>query len=161
MPNIDTMKTSNYLKKEDVGSGKLVTIKLVEEANISKEGNPEELKWLIHFLEFQKPLVSNVTHREQIAAYLSSRESEQWIGKQVVLWNDPSVVFQGKIGAIRIRPAQLAGVQPNQPQPAYEQTQQQQPQNQQPQNFNQTPFQVLINEALRNSHPVSASTSNA
>jgi len=105
MPNIDTMKTSNYLKKEDVGAGVLVTIKGMREENIGKEGSPEELKWLIYFNEFQKPLVSNVTHREQIAAYLNSRVSEDWTGKQVVLWNDPSVVFQGKIGAIRIRPA--------------------------------------------------------
>ncbi len=105
MPNIDTMKTSNYLKKEDVGAGVLVTIKGMREENIAKENNPEELKWLIYFNEYPKPLVSNVTHREQIAGYLNSRVSEDWTGQQVVLWNDPSVVFQGKIGAIRIRPA--------------------------------------------------------
>lgn len=116
MPNIDTMKTSNYLKKEDVGSGKLATIRGMKEENIAKEGQLEELKWLIYFNEFQKPLVSNVTHREQIAGYLNTRESDEWTGKQVILWNDPSVVFQGKIGAIRIRPAQPAGIAPQQAQ---------------------------------------------
>lgn len=105
MPNIDTMKTSNYLKKEDVGSGVLVTITRMIEENIGKEGESEDLKWLIYFKEFEKPLVSNVTHREQIAAYLNSRNSDDWPSKQVVLWNDPSVVFRGKIGAIRVRPA--------------------------------------------------------
>lgn len=106
MPNIDTMKTSNYLKKEDVGQGVLVTIKGMSEQNIAQDNQPEDLKWLIFFHEYDKPLVSNVTHREQIASYLSSRNSDDWINGKVVLWNDPSVVYQGKTGAIRIRPAQ-------------------------------------------------------
>ena len=119
MPNIDTMKTSNYLKKEDVGAGVLVTISRMTQENMARDGEPEDLKWLIYFNEFQKPLVSNVTHREQIAAYLNSRISEEWSGKQVVLWNDPSVLFQGRVGAIRIRPA-------GQPQPVTQTTGQQQ-----------------------------------
>jgi len=106
MPDIDTMKISNYLKKEDVGNGVLVTIKQIMESNIAKDNTPQDLKWLIYFNEFEKPLVSNVTHREQIAAYVNSRNTDNWAGKQVVLWNDPSVSFQGKSGAIRIRPAQ-------------------------------------------------------
>lgn len=105
MPDIDTMKTSNYLKKEDVGQGALVTISSMVEENMAKQGETEELKWMIYFHEFKKPLVSNVTHREQIAAYTGFRNSDDWPGKQVVLWNDPSVVFQGKVGAIRIKPA--------------------------------------------------------
>jgi len=117
MPDIDTMKTSNYLKKEDVGAGVLVTIKTMVQENMAKDGMPQELKWMIYFNEFQKPLVSNVTHREQIAAYIGSRNSDDWSGKQVVLWNDPSVVFQGKVGAIRIRPAQLAQSAGGAPQP--------------------------------------------
>ncbi len=132
MPNIDTMKTSNYLKKEDVGTGVLVTIKGVREENIAKDNNPEELKWLIYFNEFQKPLVSNVTHREQISGYLNSRVTEDWTGKQVVLWNDPSVVFQGKTGAVRIRPAQMAGIAPQQNQPYQPQNES----NQSPPEFN-------------------------
>ena len=70
MPDIDTMKTSNYLKKEDVGQGVSVTIRETIEGNIAQEGKPIDLKWLIYFNEFDKPLVSNVTHREQIASYL-------------------------------------------------------------------------------------------
>jgi len=106
MPDIDSMKTSNYLKKEDVGSGVLVTIRSMVQDNIAQDNRPEDLKWLIFFNEFEKPLVTNVTHREQIASYLNSRNSDDWLNQKVVLWNDKSVVFQGKIGAIRIRPAQ-------------------------------------------------------
>ena len=49
MPLIGSMKTSNYLKKEDVGTGKLVTINRVVEENIAKDNEPEELKWNIYF----------------------------------------------------------------------------------------------------------------
>ncbi len=149
MPDIDTMKISNYLKKEDVGTGVQVTIREVIEGNIAQEGKPLDLKWLIYFNEFDKPLVSNVTHREQIAAYLGSRNTDHWLGKQVVLFNDLSVLFGSNIGGIRVRPAQQTNTQtqfsgyeqsagktqlgyaqqPNQPNQQNQQQNQQQPRN--------------------------------
>jgi hypothetical protein len=141
MPDIDTMKTSNYLKKEDVGQGTPVIIREVIEGNIAQEGKPVDLKWLIYFNEFPKPLVSNVTHREQIAAYLGSRNSDHWLGKSIVLFNDPSVIFNGNIGGIRVRPNQQLNGQPpiqqsNHPfnNPVQQGYPNQQPNNQQPNN---------------------------
>jgi len=108
MPDIDSMKTSKYLKKEDVGRGVLVTIREI----ISEEPNAENrfnaTVWFIYFNEMQKPLWTNVTHREQIAEYLGSRNSDHWPGQQVVLFHDQSVTNQTgqRVGGIRVKPAQ-------------------------------------------------------
>jgi len=108
MPDIDTMKTSKYLKKEDVGRGILVTIGSISSEEPNNENRFTATVWFIHFNELQKPLWTNVTHREQIAEYLGSRNSDNWTGQQVVLFHDQSVTNQTgqRVGGIRIKPAQ-------------------------------------------------------
>lgn len=104
MPNINTMKKSNFLKKEEVDPARLVTIATVDEQNIAKEGAPEELKWCLHVDELDKPLVLNSTNMQIIARITGSEETDEWSGQQIVLYNDPNVSFGGKIvGGIRVR----------------------------------------------------------
>lgn len=114
MPHISALKDSNYLQKADVEPPVLVTIKgdLVQE-NVAKDGAPQQLKWCIHFRELDKPMVLNSTNGQLIAMATCSENSEDWDGKQVVLYNDPNVSFQGKLtGGIRVRaPKKNAGGQ--------------------------------------------------
>jgi hypothetical protein len=133
MPDIDTMKTSKYLKKEDVGRGVLVTIKAITSEEPSNQNRFDATVWFIYFNELQKPLWTNVTHREQIADYLGSRNSDHWPGYQVVLFNDQSVINQTgqRVGGIRVKPAQSLQ-QINQPQ-------QNQATHGRSQNYNQAP----------------------
>lgn len=91
MPDIDTMKTSNYLKKHEVGDGVLVTIVRMEKKDPPQQSQEDKPIWLLYLKEFQKPVWTNPTHREQIANLLGSRNSDDWPGQQIVLWNDPSV----------------------------------------------------------------------
>ena len=50
-----------------------------------------------------KPLVCNGTNWDVIEA-LYGPESDDWIGKCITLWRDPSVKFKGKrTGGIRVR----------------------------------------------------------
>ena len=116
MPNINTMKASKFLKRDDVGRGMLVTIDGVSQENVAKEGAPEELKWCIHFRETDKPLVANFTNLQLIARACGSEDTDDWEGKQIVLYDDPNVSFGGKlVGGIRVR-APKAGTRPT-PQP--------------------------------------------
>ncbi len=115
MPNIAVMKSSNFLKKEDVGEGTLVTIRNVSQENVAKQGAPEELKWCVHFDEFDKPMVCNAVNSQLIAKFCGSEETEDWAGKKVILYDDPTVSYAGKLtGGIRVRAvpkAQQAPVQ--------------------------------------------------
>jgi hypothetical protein len=105
MPNINEMKKSSFLKKEDCGAtGILVTIKEVAQENVAKEGAPEEMKWCCFFSECEKPLVLNSTNIQLIAAITGKQTTEEWTGCKVVLYNDPTVSYAGKImGGIRVR----------------------------------------------------------
>ena len=107
---IGEMKESKYLKKEDVGQGKLVTIKSLEQVNVAMEDQPEEIKWVIHFQEFPKGMVLNWTNIQLIAKATGSEETDTWTGKKVVVYEDPNVSFGGKLtGGIRIRAQRTQG----------------------------------------------------
>lgn len=100
---IGQMMESKFLKKEDVEPPKLVTIRGFSQQNAGRDDAPE-MKWTMSFIELPKPMVMNSTNLQLAAQALGSDDTDNWIGKQVVLYNDPSVQFQGKlIGGIRIR----------------------------------------------------------
>lgn len=109
---IGQMMESKFLKKEDVDPPKLVTIRGFSQQNAGRDDAPE-MKWTMSFQELAKPMVMNSTNLQLCAQALGSEETDHWIGKQIVLYNDPSVQFQGKlIGGIRIRaPKRRPGAQ--------------------------------------------------
>lgn len=113
MPNINSMKASKFLKRDDVGRGMLATIRHVTQENIAKEGAPEELKWCAHFDESDKPLVLNWTNLQLIARIAKDENSDNWAGTQIVLFDDPNVSFGGKIvGGIRVREPKPGAAKP-------------------------------------------------
>lgn len=108
---IGEMKESKYLKKEDVGHGKLVTIISLDQQNVAMEDQPPDLKWIMHFREFQKGMVLNWTNIQLVAKALGTEETTEWIGKQVVVFEDPNVSYGGKVtGGIRIRARKTVSV---------------------------------------------------
>ena len=102
--NINSLRESKYLKKEDCDTGVLFTIKDLKQENVAKDDEPDDLKWILYGEEFTKGLVLNSTNAQLIAGIVKSEETDDWIGKQVVLFNDPSVSYAGKVtGGIRVR----------------------------------------------------------
>lgn len=104
MPKISEMKSSKFLKKEDVGDGVICTIDGVSQENVAKEGADPEMKWCLHFANLDNPMVLNVTNMQLIAHFLGSEDTDDWIGKKIILYDDPSVAYKGKLtGGIRVR----------------------------------------------------------
>lgn len=104
MPKISEMRESKFLKKEDVGRGAMGTIQSVGQMNVAKEGADHEMKWCLTFAEIDKPLVLNSTNIQLCAQICGSEDTDHWIGKRIVLYTDPSVMYAGKvIGGIRVR----------------------------------------------------------
>jgi len=104
--NINDMTESKYLKKSDVDPvPKLVTISHLTHENLALDTHEPEMKFVLHFLEPDiKPMVLNKINSQLIAKILGSLETDDWTGKQVVLYNDPSVSFGGQLtGGIRVR----------------------------------------------------------
>lgn len=104
MPKIGEMMSSKYLKKDDVGDGVLVTIAGLKKVNAAAEGADPEMKWAMSFTELDKPLILNSTNIQLCAKACGSEDTDDWMGKRVVLYDDPNVSFAGKLtGGIRIR----------------------------------------------------------
>lgn len=98
---IHEMIDSKFLKKEDAGTGILVTILGVEKRDVGTEAEPEQ-KWCLLLAE-QKPLVLNSTNLALLEKALGSDDSDDWTGKQIVLYNDENVSFGGKLtGGVRV-----------------------------------------------------------
>lgn len=104
MPNVNDLKQSKFLAKEDVEPDKLVTITGFDELDVSLDDKPTQMKWVLHFKEMEKPMVLNKTNGMLIAQITGSEEFDDWIDKKIVLWNDKSVMFAGEFtGGVRVR----------------------------------------------------------
>lgn len=96
------LKTSKFLTKDDAGEGILVTMRKLTEENVEMEGKPERMKWVLHFDGNFKPLVLNSTNIASIER-IHGDETDEWMGKQIVLFNDENVSFGGEItGGVRV-----------------------------------------------------------
>ena len=107
MPNIDQMIESKYLTKNDVGEpgdGTMVTVQGLKQANIARDDEEPKMKWLIKFREFPKPMVLGSTTLQLAALILGSKNTDDWIGKKIEVYHDPSITFGDKlVGGIRFR----------------------------------------------------------
>jgi hypothetical protein len=104
---VTQMLDSKYLKRSDLDEfdgEAIVTIRKIGRANIARDDEPEEMKWLMKFAEFDKPLVLNTTNIQLIAQATGCDDTDDWMGKQVILYDDPNVSFGGKlVGGLRIK----------------------------------------------------------
>ena len=111
MPNIHEMvpSTSKYLTKEDVPQPLRVTIQAVKADNVARDDQPAEIKAIVKFDAVGlKPMVLNKTNQNVLEA-LYGPMTEDWIGKTVIVYNDPTIQMQGRItGGLRLRMDQVA-----------------------------------------------------
>ena len=107
MPKTSEMIPSKYLKRDDVGRGLKVIIAGVKQENVGKEDEPE-VKWVAYFRDIEKPLVLNVTNIRLMESICKSDDTNDWTGKEVVLYDDPTIMYAGKVtGGIRVRPLKV------------------------------------------------------
>ncbi len=104
MPTVDDLGKSNYLKQSDVTPDLVVTIKGYDYVNMAKDSEPKEMKYCLLFEGDIKPLSLNKTNGELIAMNLGSKDLDHWIGQQITLYADPTIMCRGqRTGGIRVR----------------------------------------------------------
>jgi len=118
MPKVNEMIQSKWLKKEDIEDDTICTILGVRQDNLGKEGEAADMRWVLGMRRSDgvnlKPMVLNVTSIRVLEAAYGS-DSDDWKGKQVTVYVDPNVSFQGRVvGGLRLRPvkAQKAASKP-------------------------------------------------
>ena len=103
MPRTSEMLPSKYLKGSDVGPGILVKFKSVTKENVGKEDDPE-WKYVALFDGAPKPMVLNKTNIKKLEKAFESDNTDDWTGKECVIYFDPDVEFGGEaVGGLRIR----------------------------------------------------------
>jgi hypothetical protein len=109
MAHVNEMIESKYLKQADFPDPLIVTIKAVRRLNIAKEGDTPEYKWAIKYAEFDKPMLLNSTNIKALEKACGSGDTDEWTGKEVIVYNDENVSFGGQVtGGLRIRKQQEA-----------------------------------------------------
>lgn len=104
MAKVGEMIESKYLKQSDVEEETEVTIVKVGQINVAREDAEPEMKWAVRFQEFKKPMVLNSTNIQLLAKACESEDTDDWIGKKVVIYSDPNVSFGGKlVGGLRVK----------------------------------------------------------
>lgn len=133
MAKVSDIKDSKYLSKEDCGpQGLKVTITGWTQKDVSKDSEPEDIKYILEFNNEAgaalKPLVLNNTNGQRIEAITGSDDFDNWIGHEIILYNDPDVEYmKKKVGGIRVfvqqkvpevaQQAALQGFHPNKKSP--------------------------------------------
>ena len=99
------MLPSSYLKQSDFDeAGSIVTVVSIVEKNVARQDEPVEMKWLVHFEEFEKGMVLNTTNINALAKACGSDDTDDWGGKEVIVYVDPTIGYGGKTtGGLRIR----------------------------------------------------------
>src|ERR1035437_7401866 len=96
---------SNYLKKDDVGEdGVILTIRGFKQETL-KSDSGDETKVVMYFQEEDyKPMVVNTTNATILGKITGAATAGEARGKQVVVYDDPSVSFGGKAtGGLRLK----------------------------------------------------------
>ncbi len=103
MPTIDDLKNSPYLQQADCEPPLKLTIKGWTEEDMSRDNEPTEMKYILHFKEDVKPLALNVTNFERISHVTGKPDCNDWNGHQITLFRDKNVMMGGKtVGGIRV-----------------------------------------------------------
>ena len=104
VPKTSEMIQSKYLKTSDVPDPVIVTIVKIGKVNLAKEDAAPEYKWAVRFQEFNKLMVLNSTNIKIAEKVFGSDNTDDWIGKEIVLFADDNVSFGGElVGGLRFK----------------------------------------------------------
>ena len=116
MPDISEMTAGKHLSKDQLTQDLTLTIDSCtpNKVNVAMENQPPSWKYILSFQDAPngQTLPLNVTNLNTIAAVTGLRNSDDWGGQQITLFNDMSVSYNGKNGGIRVRQAPPQGAVP-------------------------------------------------
>jgi len=94
---------SNYIKSADLKKPQTVTISTVEVEKFEPKDRPAEEKLVLYTVELDQGVVLCKAAILQLEE-LFGDETDGWLGKKVVIFCDPNIMFGGKrVGGIRFK----------------------------------------------------------
>jgi hypothetical protein len=103
---VSQMIQHKFLCKGDLDEDTPATIKSLKLEDMPGDGG--EQRWVVYFRKLQKGMVLNTTALRLLGQTFGD-ESDAWIGKKVVVYLDPTVLFKGQVvGGLRLWPVKPA-----------------------------------------------------
>jgi len=100
--HIDTFFDDPYIKAGHVaGADRTVTITKVDRGLVGSD-NDKQVRPIISFHEFPKPMVLNKTNAKRIRA-LYGPDTAAWLGKRITLYATTCDAFGEEVDCIRVR----------------------------------------------------------
>jgi hypothetical protein len=118
MPTIDDIRSSKYFSKADVKKGPVKAV--IASWKKEEVGPKKETQFVIYFHGDVKPFIVKPSNFHRIATVTGEDDMNDWAGKEITLFLDPSVEFpQGTpVGGVRVAiPGQAVVQQPIDPTP--------------------------------------------
>lgn len=113
---IGELTPSKYLKKDDFPEPALLTIKNITRENVALPNQPKKERACVWFNEREKGMVFNTTNLNRAAKAFGSDETDDWIGKRLVVYFDENVEFGGDmVGGLRVRAPKKTAQEPATP----------------------------------------------
>ena len=100
------LQNKDYLGECDFLPGQEITVTIasITTSEVIGDGGKKSTKPIMKFVEPVKPLIANTVNFKRITKLLGSKYIEDWIGKQIILYGDPSVKFGGEtVGGVRVK----------------------------------------------------------
>jgi hypothetical protein len=109
---IDDLLPSKYLKTGDFREPKVVTVKELKKANVARQDQTPEYKFIAFFEELEKGLVLNKTNIKRMGKYLGD-DTDDWPGGKVEIYVDDNIQYGSDIvEGLRIRGASKKSAAP-------------------------------------------------
>jgi|TARA_R110000765_G_C18643842_1_gene574629 hypothetical protein len=85
-------------------SGDTYVVESCVEELIPSQTGPDESKWVLRVEGESKPLILNSTNVLRLVAVMGTDETDDWVGRNVVLYNDPTITYGGSVtGGCRVK----------------------------------------------------------
>lgn len=101
--NIDSAFPSKYLKASDLPEDGVAVPFTIEDVTTEEIGKEKQLKPVIAFKGQDKGFVANKTNCNTIAKALGSRDTEDWIGKTILLYATEVQFGDEMVESIRVK----------------------------------------------------------
>lgn len=109
MAKVSEMIQSKFLRKEDFDEDQVCTI---QDCRLEEIQGANETKWVLYFKQHSKGMVLNTT-TIRVLEQAFGDDSDNWVGKNVKVYVDPNVSFQGRVvGGLRLRPPKAGAKAP-------------------------------------------------
>ena len=104
LKDINQTQHRKFLRKVDLDEELVVTITRVEKEDVSRDGEHRQEKFVAYFAEIEQALILKWNLAEAIKSVTGFNDMDLWSGQQIVLFNDPSVRYEGQIvGGVRVK----------------------------------------------------------